>query len=115
MVGRQSSISERRYISRFQRIVELNHAARASLKVLRVAAVGVNARESTCFTMDVVAESASTAEPACHKGMQDDLVADLEPSHGIANLVDPACVFMADSFKKVRVTPVITVSYGWEG
>ena len=96
VVRGQSRVRERGDLSRFKRVVDLHHAAGGGAQVLRVAAVGVDARELVVLAVHVVTESACAAKPTGDQRVQDDLVARGHVGDRVPERMHPAGVLVAD-------------------
>jgi len=103
MISSQTGVSQSRNVRRLQRRIEFYYTAGASLDVLSIATITVDAWEQAVFTMDVISETASSTKSASDQRMQDHLVANLKTGDGVANCVDPAGILVANGVGKLDV------------
>src|SRR4029079_15106317 len=91
----QAGVGEGGDISRLQRIVDLDHAARGGAQILRIPTVGVDARETAFLAVHIVARPAGPAQPARDQRMQNHLVTHGDIGDGVADGVHPPGVLVA--------------------
>ena len=83
-----------------ERVVQLDHAARRGLEVLRVAPVGVEPGESAVDAVHVVTGPARPAQTAGGQRVQDHLVADRDAGHAVPHRVHPPGVLVPDRVRE---------------
>jgi hypothetical protein len=96
VVGGEARVRQGGDIRGLEAVVDLDDTAGRGPKQLRVATVGVDARELAVLAVHVVPETAGPAEPARHERVQDDLVPDRDVRDRVADGVHPTGVLVTD-------------------
>src|SRR5699024_12575331 len=110
VVGGQSGGNQRGDVERLEPGLKCDHGSGVGQQLVGHPAVDVHARDRGIDAVGVVADPARLTQPATGEGVHDDRVAGTHVGYRIADVADPAGIFVSQKVGQLRLLVCFSLS-----